>query len=197
MNNKILAIALSIIAVIVVIYQIFLREDDDTTPKNKQNQFVKNVAPQNTQPVIDENSDTFDNNDNNDLTNNMIIDLYSPQLLKKVKPYIKNKNKELMNSYGTNIFGYKKKNIEKTDKEEIEQKIPILKLDGIVELIKDKISIAIINNRLYKKGEIIKNAIILKIEKDKVLLKFNNETIILTVDHGTYKGWIKKNGGNL
>ncbi len=196
MNNKILAIALSIIAVIVVVYQIFLREDDDNTPKNKQNQFVKTVAPQNTQPIINENSDTFDNNDNN-LANSMIIDLYSPQLLKKVKQYIKKKNKELINAFGTNIFGYKKKIIEKTDKEEIEQKIPILKLDGIVELIKDKISIAIINNRLYRKGEIIKNAIILKIEKDKVFLKFNNETIILTVDHGTYKGWIKKNGGNL
>ncbi len=202
MNNKILAVVLSIIAVIVVFYQIFLRKDDNKIKKNIQNkQIVKaNVSNNGTSsPLIS----TFTEKDVQDPLNmnsqeaysGMLIDLYSQQLLKRIEPYVDQSKVELNANMGNNIFGYKEKEKEalntKVDKEK-----PVLILSGIIEIIKNKIVIAIINDQLYRSGEIVDNAVIEKIEKYRVLLKFNKETIILTVNQQPYEGWIK-NGGKL
>lgn len=199
MNNKKLAIVLSIVAVIVVFYQIFLRKDDDATPNRQNPKFVKTnikrvhrTTPSMANKTGNEATDNIEN-----LPNNMIIDLYSPQLLKRIKPYIDNSMIELEDNFGENIFGFKTKKIKEENKIKKTQKIPVLNLNGIIEIIKDKIIVAIINNRLYNKGEMVENAKIEKIEKYRVFLKFNTETIILSINQGSYRGWIrKKAGGN-
>ncbi len=202
MNNKILAFVLSIVAVVVVIYQIFLREDDSNIKKNKTARFVKSNTNNNRpapRPAAIDNSAANKNNSESidDSSNRMIIDIYSPGLLKRVDPYIESPKIEISGAIGENFFKYQKtKKVEATESKK-EFIRPLLTLNGIIELIKDNITIAIINNRLYRKGESIDNAVVTKIEKNKVFLKLNEETIILTVNQGSYKGWIKKKiGGN-
>jgi len=204
MNNKILAVVLSIIAVIVVFYQIFLRKDDNKTKKNVQNkQIVKtNISdksvssPLPSPPTGNDVQDSLNMNNLQESHNGMLIDLYSQQLLKRIEPYVDKSRVELNTNMGNNIFGYKEKAKEEFVNTKDNKEIPVLILSGIIEIIKDKVVIAIINDQLYRRGEIVDNAVIEKIEKYRVLLKFNKETIILTVNQQPYKGWIK-NGGKL
>lgn len=201
MNNKILAVVLSIVAVVVVFYQIFLRKDDDQK-NNKINkvQFVNRGNPTDryTPPsALSRNMETDNmNGQGTEITSGrMLIDIYSEQLLERVKPYMDKSKVELMGDFGDNIFGNSVTQKKKVSETKIEKKVPSLHLVGIIEIIKNKIKVAIINSRLYRKGDIVENAIIEKIEKYRVLLKFNKEIIILTVNQAPYKGWIKKKIG--
>jgi len=204
MNNKTLAIVLSIVAVIVVIYQVFLRKDEKPVRANRNLNIIKksNIKADREKvtslPSINDsvNTDPLKNSNalSNEDSNYIIIDLYSPQLLKRVKPYFDKSKRELKGEVGENIFGYKRSEQESVQEEKSVDKLPILTLNGIIELIRDKIKIAVINDKLYRVGESVENAVIEKIEKYKVFLKFNRETIVLTVNQEPYKGWIKSGG---
>ena len=135
MNNKYLAIALSVIAVIVVVYQVFLREDEDQIKQNNQiiipvNKVQKPDTVQNSSGIVAEQKTRP--------ANSKMIDIYSPQLLEKVKAYIDNSKIEIKGNYGKNFFRQEKKKKKELFISKKEIKIPKLTLNGIIEIIKNK-----------------------------------------------------------
>lgn len=194
LNNKKLAVSLSIIAVLVVVYQVFFNKPEP--PPNRQagiqqplvtssNPSPSNPAPSgNTGPTSPglqpglNNGSTGQPLSNND---SIVIDYNSPILLERItfemaEPYPKT---ELPPEYGKPIFSGEGDNSETiiSSTPQYEKEVEF-KLNAIV--IDSSRSIAIINDKILKKGDFIMDAEVISIEKNQVTLKLDNEEIVLS-----------------
>ncbi len=194
LNNKKLAVSLSIIAVAVVVYQVFFNKPEP--PVNRQAEIqqplvtTSNPSPSNPAPSGNTGSTSPGlqpaNNSGNTgqpISNNdsIVIDYNSPILLERItfemaEPYPKT---ELPPEYGKPIFSGEGDNAETiiSSTPQYEKELEF-KLNAIV--IDSTRSIAIINDKILKKGDFIMDAEVISIEKNQVTLKLDNEDIVLS-----------------
>ena len=208
MNNKYLAIVLSIVAVIVVVYQVFLRKPTDSI-RQQLNQ------PQQTQPMFSTHgtsgtsgtgggggvtSGESDGNGTGPGTavdrgttpattynaqqtgdNGLIIDYNSELLLKRIEPElaVPYSKKELPTEFGQEIFSSGKFDDAMSSKSQEEQEVEF-KLNAII--IDDTRQIAIINDKIVKPGDNVLGAEVVMIAKSKVLLKARGEEFVLSTN---------------
>ncbi len=198
MNNKKLAIVLSIIAIVLVIYQFFLKKDENGKIKRNINTVVKNqnldnpgempdssptITRKNPSQVAQNNQPVSSVSTNTQVQNRKdIIDFNSEILLVPVyENSVKQaEKKELPEEIGIPIFVkeiYQQKSSEKARNEYVEV---VFKLNAII--IKQEGKYVIINNKILKVGEMVDGAIVKDIKKSKVLLEFNGKEIILSTN---------------
>jgi hypothetical protein len=176
LNNKYLAIGLSIAAVLIVVYQVFINKPQGAQTAKPQPQkpaFVP-VAPAQkaaSQPTHEAETD-----------NGLVIDFNSPLLLKRIEPdmTLPYPRQELPKEYGADIFSGGGVEAEAPPVEPKYEKVVEFKLNAII--IDAKRRIAIINNTIVKPGDIIEGAVVLSIAKTMVVLKVNNENVVLSTN---------------
>jgi len=202
MNNKFLAIILSIVAVVLILYQFVLKSDKPKVKRNVntvvQNNNLDNPGgnPLGNNPSLNNNSNSnIMENQSLSSTNQMqmtnqrsnvkkdeLIDFNSEILLDRVyeNQLEKPEKKELPESIGIPIFV--KEIYSQQDKPENKGEIKevVFKLNAII--IKQEGSYAIINKQIVKIGDMILGAIVKDIKKSKVLLEFKGKEIILSTN---------------
>jgi hypothetical protein len=196
MNNKYLAVALSIIAVVVVVYQVFLRK---TTTSIKQQldqpreQAESLYSPQGRpgQPVNRDEAARSPQSSTAAVPGSLqrkeagsgapIIDYSSEVLLKRIDPQwtLPYPQKELSSEFKTKLFSRGKQEKEKPAGPRYEREVEF-KLNAII--IDDTRHIAIINDKILKTGEMIEGAEVVSIAKSRVVLKFKGETFELSTN---------------
>lgn len=185
LNNKYLAIGLSITAVVVVGYQIFFNKPDTSVARPATQPGVVSPAPVSgpvhdvpitaserpvvSQPVNEGNEDGLN------------VDFNSPILLKRIErdmaePYIPS---DLVQQFGAPIFTRKvvEKPVLATAQPE---RVIEFNLNAIV--IDEKRSIAVINGKIVKVGSDVEGAVVLSIKKGLVILKLNDSEIHLSTN---------------
>ncbi len=186
LNNKKLAVGLSIAAVVVVAYQVFI---------NKPNQPAMN-RPQ-AEPVVSTSTHTGGENmpgssPHPQAVENVEIDFNSQALLKRISPestvpYPRN---DIPSEFGAKIFTIPGTPKEKIKLPEGEKEIEF-KLNAII--IDEKRKIAIINDKILKVGDFIEGAQVQAIVRREVLLKLDDREIVLSTSSKIKK--IKLIGG--
>ncbi len=188
LNNKYLAIGLSVAAVVIVSYQLFFNKTKETmqtkqqspTPAVVQTIPATTPAPQpsatlpnTTAPISDTANNTTDEGPP--------IDYHSEILLKRIKPELVRPflPREITPEFGSQIF------VKPVPKDEVPVSTETVKeiefvLNGI--LIDSTRRLAIINDTILKIGDMILGAQITAIVKNKVILKFNQQEIVLSTD---------------
>ncbi len=183
LNNKKLAIILSIIAVIVVVYQVFIRKPSTgiQTPVSQQPAFSPSPRVQpppassgtgQPNPTAAARSEKNSESLTVDYNSTLLLDRVNPET---AFPYPK---QELPREFGIDIFSLGsavEENVPQAPQYERELKF---KLSAI--LIGSNRRIAVINDKILKIGGIIQGAEVISIEKNKVVLRINKEEIVLS-----------------
>ncbi len=191
LNNKYLAIVLSVVAVAVLVFQIFFNKEkkpvrqpepavgQQVTPRPQQ------AAPPQMEPSMkDGSAGTAGAGAENAGDDGLIIDYNSPMLLDRVyeMPMERFMPRELPQRYGNPIFsvtlvtstpaGY----VTGEGKEkEIQFKLNAIIMDRERRL-------AVINGTIVKAGELVNGALVTNIGKKRVMLKYNDTDIVLSTE---------------
>lgn len=206
LNNKKLAIGLSIVAVLTVTYQVFFNKTDQpkrAVPQPNVPAYVAPTTTPNTTPATTSTTTaanpqtpavatdpSINQTDSND--NGLIIDFHSEILLKRIPFELAQPAppREIEPEYGNPIFT-KPKELEPAPASTEPVKEVEFVLNGII--IDSTRRIAIINDTILKEGDMILGATITTIAKNKVTLKINQQNIILSTESKIQK--IKLSGG--
>ena len=197
MNNKYLAIVLSIVAVIVVIYQVFLRKptkniQQQVNQSQQQAEPMYSTTGRAVQPVKTGQSPTAPHPlrpkttarailDSENSDEGLIIDYNSEVLLKRIslemlEPYTK---KELPTEFGRKIFSGGILVENKPTGPQYEREVEF-KLNAII--IDESRRIAIINDKILYVGDFIEGAEVIVVVKSQVVLKIKNEQFVLSTN---------------
>ncbi len=201
MNNKYVAIGLSIAAVILVVYQVYNQLNKNKSlapavvmenlpgdpPPGTGTQAGPSTGPSTagTQPptspamgpaASQRTAATAASDDG------LVIDYNSPILLKKVSdnPLEKYYRQELTQTSGTAFFVLPQEEITEEVKDTKPGKVKEIKfvLNSIV--IDKERRLAVINDSIVKTGDIINGARVMSIQKSRVVLKIKDKTIVLS-----------------
>jgi len=185
MNNKYLAVGLSIVAVLVVFYQIFLRKPDSNKNQQQINQPLSQPmsSAQSGHGGSKSNGESPGNPAASDINNDsgLIIDYNSDLLLKRIDPelVIPFAKREIPAQFGKEILVSRDIPGEMPGKSQVEREVEF-RLNAII--IDDSRRIAIINDKILKMGDILEGAEVKLIAKSKVLLKIRGEEIVLSTN---------------
>jgi hypothetical protein len=208
LNNKYLAIGLSIVAVVVVTYQIFLRKPEPRRPKTQVSPGIAKTSPKRSapqtqppgppvvtpppvtsspsvDPALDPAADPAANmNTGTQPTaqqSGMMIDFNSPVLLNRVPPEmaIDFPKQELPELIGVPIFS-RGLSPEDTPTQTETPKEITFKLNAII--IDSQKRVAIINDTILKVGDMILGAKVMIIVKSKAVLKINSKDVVLSTN---------------
>jgi len=197
LNNKKLAIVLSVVAVVLLVYQIFFNKSTPDYKRHTEASSVsaKNIKPSQAAPVQQSPTQTQQSQSTQSTASSAdspavidggggpLIDANSPILLKRIpvemaEPY---PLENLPDEYGLPIFTLgeeKKAEPKKSDAPPpLEQEFI---LNGII--IDKERKTAIINNTILKENQLIGGARVLSIRKGEVILEVNNERISLSTN---------------
>jgi hypothetical protein len=192
MNNKYLAIVLSIVAVLVVIYQAFLRKPT----KSIQQQMNQSREAGAMYSTVGRQSETARGNKSvpspsdspsaavksgEKKVEGLVIDYNSRLLWERINPElaIPYSKQELPDDFGVKIFTRGKLSEDKPTGPKYEKELEF-NLNAII--IDEKRRIAIINNTILQEGDIIQGAEIISIIKSRVTLKINDEQFVLATN---------------
>ena len=195
LNNKYLAIVLSVIAVVAVVYQVFFNKTSAPVVNRGQSSEAS-TTPAFTPPTHPESGTLSQAPTTTGLQDNgegPVIDADSPILLKRVydEPLEKYPRQELPDEYGRDIFSAPPKTEYETT-ESIEEPIDLrFRLNSI--LIDRGRRIAVINDTILFVGDTIAGARVESIQDKRVLLKLRDKNIVLSNEPGIDS--IKKAGG--
>jgi hypothetical protein len=181
MNNKYLAIVLSVVAVIVVLYQIFFRK-----PAEQIQRQLNQPVPQ-SQPHYSSGSRPGTAASASPGTaaggeqSGPIIDYNSEILLKRIPPELtaSYSRRELPPEFGKDIFSRGIAEASTPDEPQYEREVEF-KLNAII--LDDKRRIAIINNKILEVGDVIQGAEVIAIVKSSVVLKIRDENLVLSTN---------------
>ncbi|MCP5103646.1 MAG: hypothetical protein GY950_09720 [bacterium] len=191
LNNKYLAIVLSVVAVIAVVYQVFFSKDDKKT-KPPVRQAAAQVQPAAVpvsptptgRPAASGAGNTVDTG--GDAAQGAVIDFDSPLLLQRVyeTPMEYYPKRPLPREFGGGIFALPPDDTIPDEKPAAKKEIRF-RLDAIV--IDDgkkgrKRRVAIVNDTILHTGEFIAGARVTSIQKSRVVLKFKEKSIVLSTD---------------
>jgi hypothetical protein len=196
LNNKYLAIGLSIAAVAVVTYQIFFNKPEPrrsrtqmapgiakTAPRRKAPQKQPAAQPRVSTPPVTSSSAAGPDTAPPQTTQNsgLMIDFNSPVLLKRVPPEmaVDYPRQEFPSTFGVAIFS-KGLSPDETPVQTETPKEITFKLNGII--IDSEKRVAIINDTILKVGDIISGAKVMIIVKSKVVLKINSKDVVLSTN---------------
>lgn len=200
LNNKYLAIGLSAAAAGLLFYQIFINKACDPKPSVRpQSGEVEKAGPSPPQVPIspqpqaqtnaagsvntngEESVQTADASQH--ANNGLTIDYNSPMLLNRIHSQMaqKHPHKELPPQVGKSAFtrGIEPSQKQETTKKAIEKEVKF-ELNAIIMDAMRKL--AIINGVIVKEGDMVAGAKINIIAKSKVILKINNQTVILSTN---------------
>lgn len=194
LNNKYLAVGLSIAAVVVVSYQVFFNKPTELvrqpmkdqpmfSQRGKSNQPHPPVTTPSPDPAVSPGSreqagDSFQPPPD---TDGLTIDYHSEVLLKRispdaVQPYPR---QELPQEFGSGIFSKKEEASETQEgpkyKREVEYKLNAIIIDR-------KRRIAIINDTILTVGDMIQGAEVVSIIKSRVVLTIEKKTVLLSTN---------------
>jgi hypothetical protein len=195
LNNKYLAIVLSVIAVVAVVYQVFFNKTS-TPAVNRARASEASRTPAFTPPpqpepgALPQALATTSPQDNGE---GPVIDADSPILLKRVydEPLEKYPRQELPEEYGRDIFSAPPKTEYETTEDTEEPTDFRFRLNSI--LIDRGRRIAVINDTILFVGDTIAGARVVSIQDKRVLLKLRDKNIVLSNEPGIDS--IKKSGG--
>ncbi len=202
MNNKYLAIILSVVAVVLIIYQFVLKSDKPKVKRNVNaviqtnnsnnpggNPLGNNPLPNNnTNPRMISNQSLSPTsqvqmvNQRNNLKKDELIDFNSEILLNRVyeNELEKPEKRELPESIGIPIFVKEIYSQQEKPENKSEIKEVVFNLNAII--IKKEGKYAIINEQIVKIGDMVTGAIVKAIKKSRVLLEFKGKEVILSTN---------------
>lgn len=175
LNNKYLAVVLAVLAVGVVIYQVFFSKPAKPPARQVNPAAVQPrpaVSPSPVQKTAPEKDGA------------LIIDFASPILLKRVyeNPMEKFPGRELPDQFGRAIFSPPPGRELETPTDTGDQTHLQFRLNSII--IDKGRRIAVINNTILFTGETIDGARVESIQKNRVLLKLRDRDIVLSTEPG-------------
>lgn len=196
LNNKYLAIGLSVAAAGLVFYQIFINKACEAKPSVRpQASGVKETrpapppaqSPARVQPTAaapqSQSAGMSDTMASAGSDNGLTIDYNSPMLLGRVQSQMAQKypRRELLPQVGTGAFsrGLEPKREQEVPRENVGKEVKF-ELNAIIMDTRRKL--AIINGVIVKEGDMVAGAKINIIAKSKVVLKINNQTVILSTN---------------
>ncbi|MCP4152802.1 MAG: hypothetical protein GY757_34030 [bacterium] len=192
MNNKYVAIGLSIAAVILVVYQVYsqLNKNKNLKPAVVMEKFPGENMPGSQPPGPQSrpasrpamNPPTTSAGSSSSDEEGLDIDYHSPILLKKVSdnPVEKYSRQEMIQTAGVAFF--------QLPQEEVVEEVEDKKTGEVVEVqfilnsivIDKERRLAVVNDSIVKTGDIINGARVMSIQKSRVVLKIKDKTIVLS-----------------
>lgn len=202
LNNKYLAVVLSVVAVAVVVYQVFIRKPDNVTrPTQDKPMFTAQGRPRPAQPAPpqsqapppqsyqapapqDDGSSPSPGmrTPTTGTSDGLIIDFNSEILLERIDPQIMQPypKQQLPNQFGTPIFSGGQPEDTSAPQQPTYTREVKFELNAIIMDANRKL--AIINDKILKVGDNIQGAVIQNIEKSKVILSIEQKQIVLSTN---------------
>lgn len=213
LNNKYLAIVLSIIAIFVVVYQVFIRKPEKVTRPLPNEPIISTqgrpnqvVPPVSTPPQTGDSSDESDSPAPRSMnppsvltaTDGLVIDFNSDILQKRVEPGMNEPfpRSELPEEFGAPIFSSGSAPGSEPGSEDQYTREIEFRLNAII--IDQQRRMAIINDQIVKIGDTILGATVVSIVKSEVVLMIEKTTVVLSTNSRIKKIRLvesKKQGG--
>lgn len=177
LRNKWLALGLSLLAVVLIVYRVFFDQEKMSPPASSAQPLVPSVPPDDPEAHSPE-----PNLEWTDPSGDLLLDLDSPLLMRRVHPSAElfEPYTPLSSRFGLDIFVRTRES--EPEKKEGELTEPErLELNGIV-IERDR-RLAIVNRQLVKEGEYVGAALVVRIEPGRVLCRIEGTDIVLESSH--------------